>query len=213
VTSVIVVEDHPIYRRGLAQTLDALEDLELRGAFRSMEDLGQSGAVADVVLLDLHLPGLEGAPAVAHLVGEGRKVIVVTGSVELSDVLGALGEGAMGYVSKDAEETQILEAIRTVVGGASYVSPTLAACLLGLTDQELPLTSRERQVLELLAEGASDKAIARELAISIRTVHSHLEAIREKTGKRRRVDLTRFALDRGIVSRREVPGRGGPSPR
>ena len=152
-----------------------------------------------IVLLDLQLPGrLQGPDGVAHLTAQGYQVLVVSASESAADVVQAMGAGARGYLSKQADEAEILRAIHAVAQGRPYVSATLAAYLL---EAPIPITAREREILELVAGGETDQDIAEQLTISIRTVHSHLDRIRDKTGARRRADLTRLAIDRGIIPR------------
>lgn len=201
---VAVVEDHPVFRKGLIQVIDAAPDLRLTGASRSVEELDAKGDTqAKVVLLDLHLPGLRGAAAVAHLCTRGQNVLVVSASEAPADVVEAIGAGARGYLTKQAEETEIVGAIRAVAEGRTYVSATLASYLL---QAPIHITEREREILELVAGGETDQDIAELLQLSVRTVHSHLDRIRNKTGSRRRADLTRFALQQGIVPRSPKEG-------
>jgi two-component system, NarL family, nitrate/nitrite response regulator NarL len=201
---VAVVEDHPVFRKGLIQVIDAAPDLRLTGASRSVEELDAKGDTqAKVVLLDLHLPGLRGAAAVAHLCTRGQTVLVVSASEAPADVVEAIGAGARGYLTKQAEETEIVGAIRAVAEGRTYVSATLASYLL---QAPIHITEREREILELVAGGETDQDIAELLQLSVRTVHSHLDRIRNKTGSRRRADLTRFALQQGMVPRSPKEG-------
>jgi DNA-binding NarL/FixJ family response regulator len=203
---VAIVEDHPVFRKGLMQVIETAEGLELAGAARSVDEFDalQLGDGV-IVLLDLQLPGtrLEGPDAVAHLAGSGHQVLVVSASEQPSDVVQAIGAGARGYLSKQAEETEILGAVQAVAQGRTYVSATLAGYLL---QAPIPITAREREILELVAGGETDQDIAEQLTISVRTVHSHLDRIRDKTGSRRRADLTRFAMERGIIPRRSKEG-------
>jgi DNA-binding NarL/FixJ family response regulator len=203
---VAIVEDHPVFRKGLIQVVEAAPGLELAGVARSVEEftaLRLGGGV--IVLLDLQLPGsrIQGPHAVAHLVASGHQVLVVSASEQPADVVQAIGAGARGYLSKQAEETEILGAIHAVAQGRPYVSATLAAYLL---EAPIQITAREREILELVASGDTDQDIADQLTISVRTVHSHLDRIRDKTGSRRRADLTRFAIERGIIPRRSKEG-------
>jgi DNA-binding NarL/FixJ family response regulator len=205
---VAIVEDHPVFRKGLIQVIEATPDLALAGAARSVEELDaqpQGGGHAQVVLLDLGLPGRTGAAAVAHLCARGQTVLVVSASEAPPDVVEAIGAGARGYLSKQAEEAEIVGAIRAVAEGRTYVSATLAAYLL---QAPIRISEREREILELVAGGETDQDIAELLQVSIRTVHSHLDRIRNKTGSRRRADLTRFALQRGFVPRSPNPKEG-----
>jgi DNA-binding NarL/FixJ family response regulator len=160
----------------------------------------------DVVLLDLHLPGASGADAVEHVARGPAKILVLSAEGKPALVVEAIGAGASGYLTKDADTEEVVAAIRAVAAGGTYVSPTLAAYLLKearapARQPELDLTAREREILGLVAEGDRDKDIARQLYISISTVRTHLDRIREKTGQRRRAELTRLAIEQGIVAR------------
>jgi two-component system, NarL family, nitrate/nitrite response regulator NarL len=202
--TVAVVEDHPVFRNGLVHVIEAAPDLQLSAATRSVEELdARGGTDAEVVLLDLHLPGLEGVPAVAHLCDRGHTVLVVSASEAPADVVEAIGAGARGYLTKQTDEAEIARAIRAVAQGRTYVSATLASYLL---QTPIHITEREREILELVAGGETDQDIAELLQLSVRTIHSHLDRIRNKTGSRRRADLTRFALQRGIVPRSPKEG-------
>lgn len=206
VIRVAIVEDHPVFRKGLMQVVEAAPGLELAGVARSVDEFTALRLGDDViVLLDLQLQGsrLEGPDAVAHLVTGGHKVLVVSASEQPVDVVQAIGAGARGYLSKQAEETEILGAIQAVAQGRTYVSATLAGYLLQVP---IPITAREREILELVAGGETDQDIAERLTLSVRTVHSHLDRIRDKTGARRRADLTRLAIERGIIPRRSKEG-------
>jgi DNA-binding NarL/FixJ family response regulator len=200
------VEDHPVFRKGLMQVVEAAPGLELAGVARSVDEF-TTLRLGDkvIVLLDLQLQGsrLEGPDAVAYLVASGYEVLVVSASEQPTDVVQAVGAGARGYLSKQAEETEILGAIQAVAQGRTYVSATLAGYLL---QAPIQITAREREILELVAGGETDQDIAEQLTISVRTVHSHLDRIRDKTGSRRRADLTRFAIERGIIPRSPKEG-------
>lgn len=199
-----VVEDHPLYRSALVHALSADGRIHIGVTARSVEEFAAyrqpPGAV---VVLDLKLPGVCDAEAVASVVRLGFTVLVLSAYGERADVLGAMAAGARGYLTKDADIDEIRRAVREVATGGSYVSPTLAGYLLNSSRTrygvELPLSDRERQVLALLADGRRDQDIADALAISVRTVRSHLDRIREKTGRRRRPELTRLAIEKGIV--------------
>jgi DNA-binding NarL/FixJ family response regulator len=140
--------------------------------------------------------------------GAGHRVLVVSASDDQSEVLAAMSAGARGYLTKDAEAEEIVRAVRVIAAGDSYVSPTLASFLLDSSRRRnarvrLPLSGREQQVLSLLAAGERDQDIADALFISVRTVRSHLDRIREKTGRRRRSELTRLAIEEGIAQPEE----------
>jgi len=140
------------------------------------------------------VPARETAELVARLNRRGHAVILLSASETQTDVDVALQVGARGYLSKQVEEGELLTAIRTVASGRSYVSTSLAD-----PPSSPRITERERQILELVASGATDRQIAAELKISEHTVHSHLDRLRDKTGSRRRADLTRLAMEQGIT--------------
>ena len=200
-TTIVVIEDHPLMRKGIAEVIERDDEFDLVAVFDSIERYDVAAPVAELCVLDLHLPGVQGAEAVAHVVGHGLRVLVLSAAVARTDVVDALSAGALGYVAKDADEGEIRRALHTVAAGHSYVAPTLASQLLETETSAPELTPREREVLELVAEGASDKTIARELGLSLHTVHSHLDRIRDKTGRRRRAELARLAVDLGVTKR------------
>jgi DNA-binding NarL/FixJ family response regulator len=206
-TRVAVIDDHPLYRQGLAVAIEQAPEMELVLAARSIEDFdARSGPQPDVVILDLHLPGLEGAEAVGHLCQRGLAVLVVSAADDQDAVLDAMAAGASGYLTKDAEASEITTAVAAIAEGGTYVSPALAAYLLRAARTQpkealWALTEREREILRLLASGETDQDIAAQLYISVRTVRSHLERIRDKTGRRRRPDLTRLAIEQGLIGR------------
>jgi DNA-binding NarL/FixJ family response regulator len=198
--SVAIIDDHPLFRQGLAQVFERADDVTLVADAASIEHFDRLQVTADIVLLDLHLPGMEGAQGVAHVCRRGPKVIVVSAAGAAEDVLDALASGAVGYLTKDAEAEDILRAVHAVANGQTYVSPTLASFLISADKQraarlEHQLSPRELEILALVAAGETDRDIARQLFIATTTVHSHLERIRAKTGARRRTQLTRLYLD------------------
>ncbi|HMA46191.1 MAG TPA: response regulator, partial [Frankiaceae bacterium] len=204
---VAVVEDHPLYREALVRELDRAEDLSVVGAAQSVEEYdAKVPERPDVVVLDLNLPGLSGAAAVEHVAAAGVSVLVLSASADEEAVVDALGAGAKGYLSKDADGVELVAAARAVGTGGSYVSPALAGHLLvlGRADRSggmAMLTEREREILALVADGETDQTIAAALHITVSTVRSHLDRIRDKTGRRRRADLTRLAVERAILPR------------
>ena len=202
-----IVEDHPLYRAALAELVAATEGFELDAVAESVARFlvrsGSSGAPADVVILDLRLPGVRDSAAVMELVTTGYKVLVVSAHAGQSEVLAAMAAGARGFLSKEVEGDEIVRALCQIASGDSYVSPTLASYLLSAARQAGPaieLSARERQVLSLVAAGERDQDIAVSLDISIRTVRSYLDRIRDKTGQRRRSELTRYAIEKGVLA-------------
>jgi DNA-binding NarL/FixJ family response regulator len=199
-TSVAIIDDHPLYRQGLAMAIEQADDFMLVADAESVEDFDRRDVTVDVVLLDLHLPGIRGAEGVAHICARGPKVIVVSAAGAADDVIDALAAGAAGYLTKDAEAEDIRRAVRAVANGQAYVSPTLASYLINANKPRAAsldhqLSPRELEILALVAAGETDRDIARQLFIATATVYSHLERIRDKTGARRRAQLTRLYLE------------------
>lgn len=208
-----VVEDHPLYRAALVHALGTSDEMRIGVTAKSVEEFAAyREAPGRVVILDLRLPGVSGAEAVTTVVGMGFVVLVLSAYGARSDVVAAMAAGASGYLTKDADIDEIHRAVRQVAAGNNYVSPALGAYLLTAsrnryTPVQVPLSDRERQVLALLADGGRDQDIAEKLSISVRTVRSHLDRIREKTGRRRRPELTRLAIEKGIVNHQQEDRR------
>jgi DNA-binding NarL/FixJ family response regulator len=198
--SVAIIDDHPLYRQGLAMAIEQAEEFTLVADAESVEHFDRLDVSVDVVLLDLHLPGIKGAEGVAHICARGPKVIVVSAAGAADDVIDALAAGAAGYLTKDAEAEDIRRAVRAVANGQAYVSPTLASYLINANKPRAAsldhqLSPRELEILALVAAGETDRDIAKQLFIATATVYSHLERIRDKTGARRRAQLTRLYLE------------------
>lgn len=197
---VAIVEDHPLYREGLASTIQENAECELVGTFESVGAFEACAEATDVLLLDLHLPDCEGAACVERLRDRATSILVISASADRKSVISAIAAGSQGYLTKAADADEIRRAIRTVTAGDAYVSPQLAEFLLSDARASEPkepfaLTDREREILRLVAEGDTDADISQRLFISVSTVRSHLDRIRDKTGRRRRADLTRLALE------------------
>ncbi|MGA8115098.1 MAG: response regulator transcription factor [Actinocatenispora sp.] len=205
---VCVIEDHPLYRAALVRALSDAPDVTVGTTAGSVEEFAAyHPEPGSVVILDLRLPGVRDATAVVDLVGRGHQVLVLSAHGGQDDVLAAIAAGARGYLTKNSDADEILRAVREVAAHNSYVSPTLASFLLDSSRDRhlragLDLSAREKEVLGLVAAGERDQDIAEALSISVRTVRSHLDRIREKTGCRRRPDLTRLAIRKGIVRER-----------
>ncbi|MGL5861778.1 MAG: response regulator [Phycicoccus sp.] len=207
---VAIVEDHPLYREALSQVFESDAQFDLQLSVSTIEEFSARAPqpLPHVVIVDLHLPGLSGPEGVRRLVNEGFPVLVLSASTNGADVVRCIGEGARGYLSKDAQASEIMAACGAIAAGRNYISPTLAGHLLNTARQRKPampdLSAREREVLRHLALGKTDHAIAERLCISVSTVRSHLDRIRDKTGKRRRADLTRFALENAVGDSADV---------
>jgi DNA-binding NarL/FixJ family response regulator len=221
----VVADDHSIVRQGLRVLLDAEPDFEVVG------DVGDGLAAVqmveqlkpDVLVLDLMLPGLHGlevASQVSRHVPQTRVVVLSMHRAE-SYVLQALRNGASGYVLKEADASEVVHAVREVIAGRRYLSPPLSQraieSYLSKTDESLDLydtlTDREREVLQLVAEGCSTSHIAERLFISPRTVEGHRSRLMRKLGLHTYFDVIRLALRRGIISMEgELPGESPGEP-
>jgi DNA-binding NarL/FixJ family response regulator len=189
VTRVLIADDHPAYRRGLSLMIDGVEDLELAGeaetglhALRLAEELQP-----DVVVMDLRMPELDGIEATRRLsrLAVPPAVIVLTMFEDDDSVFAAMRAGARGYLLKGAEQDEIVRAIRAAAAGEAIFGPEIAQRVIahfatgtGSTSTAFPsLTEREREVLELIAEGKGNATIAHELMISLKTVRNHVSNI------------------------------------
>jgi DNA-binding NarL/FixJ family response regulator len=189
---VLVVDDHPIFRDGLTALLNSLVDLEVVACTDNGEDaiaLVERGGV-DVVLMDLNLPTLSGVEATARISAraDAPAVLVVTMVDDDDSVLAAIRAGARGYVLKGATGEEIAAAVHTVAAGGAVFGPGVAAQILSLSGQPRSnssapsdgLTDREREVLELLADGANNAKIARTLGLTVKTVQNYVSRILDK---------------------------------
>jgi DNA-binding NarL/FixJ family response regulator len=204
---VALIEDHPLFRDALAEVLRSAMSANVVLTAGSVEEYERRlRRPPDLTLLDLGLPGVSGAAAVRRVQATGTVVLALSATYQESSVLEALASGARGYLCKDVDAAEVVTAVRAVAGGGSYVSPRLAGDLLraagtgtSVPRETCPLTPREQEVLGLLGGGETDHGIAKALSISVATVRSHLDRIRDKTGRRRRPDLTRLALEHALV--------------
>ena len=203
----LIIDDHPLFRRGLIETLLNLPGIAVLAETASVEEALELPENPGVVLLDLSLEkgGLMKEGAVEALLKRWphAPILVLTASESKEDLLSMLAAGASGYITKHAKPAELGEALRLVAQGEVFVTPRLASFLLEEDNlrprDEWSLSLREREVLRLVAEGERDQDIAGRLTLSIKTVQSHLTRIRDKTGMRRRADLTRLAIEKGLL--------------
>lgn len=195
---VLVVDDHAVVRRGLVQLLGQADGIEVIGQAADGAEAvaAQASDPADVVLMDLQMAGMDGVSATRALVAADPhvQVLVLTSFSDTDRILGALDAGALGYVLKDAEPDDLIDAVRAVARGESPLHPRAARLLLTARrggPRGAALTPREREVLALVREGLANKQIARRLGISERTVKAHLTAIFAALGVQ---DRTQAAL-------------------
>jgi DNA-binding NarL/FixJ family response regulator len=209
-TTVLIVDDHAVVRAGLKLLVDAEDDLETVGEAGSARDaIFEARSLGpDVVLLDVMMPdqsGLEIIPQLLHENAEA-KVLVLSMQDEPRYVREAFEAGAMGYVLKEAADTELVAAIHEVAQGGRYVHPELGARLIAAESaerkraEEDPLSDREREVLRLLALGHTNQEIAKQLYISVRTAETHRAHIMQKLRLSSRAELVRYALDQGLLA-------------
>ncbi|MDT0321215.1 response regulator transcription factor [Streptomyces millisiae] len=203
--SLLIVDDHPVVRDGL------------RGMFASEPGFTVLGEAADgvaavalaesldpdVILMDLRMPGGGGVAAIAELSGRGARarVLVLTTYDTDSDTLPAIEAGATGYLLKDAPRDELFAAVRAAAAGRTVLSPAVASRLVSAVRSpgNEPLSAREREVLALVAQGTSNREIARELFISEATVKTHLTHLYAKLGVNDRAAAVATAYERGIL--------------
>ncbi|HDR6217141.1 response regulator [Bacillus cereus] len=211
---VLLVDDHTVVLKGLAFFLSTQEDLELVGeANNGKEALVKVGETnPDVILMDLYMPEMDGVEATTYIKKEypNVKVIVLTSFSDQAHVLPALRAGASGYILKDVEPDQLVEAIRSAYKGNIQLHPDIANALLSQTlpveekEEESSiqvdvLTARENEVLQLLAKGMSNKEIASVLVITEKTVKAHVSSILSKLNLSDRTQAALYAVKNGIV--------------
>ncbi|MCM6762982.1 response regulator transcription factor [Rathayibacter sp. ZW T2_19] len=198
---VLIVDDHPLVRAGLAGLVRATEDLVLVGeAAGGEEALALATTLApEVVLMDLSMPGMDGVEATARLrvLVPSARVVVLTSFDDRARVLAALRAGAVGYQLKDADPVAVLAAVRSAAGGDVPLDPRAARALLPASDgsSDAGLSAREEQVLRLIASGRSNKEIARELGIAERTVKVHVGHAFTRIGVRDRTSAALWVRD------------------
>lgn len=205
---ILIVDDHPIVRAGVKRLLATETDIELREATTGKEALTVFRAYRpEIVILDLNLPGVGGLEVIRRLRAEDGKVRIIVFSMHDDSIyaMRALQEGACGYVSKNAPPAQIVEAIRRVADGQSYVGPELAQelAVLNVRAPSHPLedlSRRDLEVLRLLGEGRSLQQIADTLGLSYKTVANNCGQIRTKLGVRRTADLIRLAIQNRMIA-------------
>jgi two-component system NarL family response regulator len=199
---VLIADDHAVVRRGLAAIINLEDDVQVIGevgdgieAVASWRQLRP-----DVTLMDLRMPGMEGVEAIDRIRKEdpSAAIIVLTTFDHDEDIYAGLRAGAKAYLLKDVQPEELFRCIRAVHAGEAYLQPKLAAKLAQRVQDE-PLTEREAQILKLLAEGKSNRAIASSLSISESTVKSHLKTLFVKLDVTSRAEAIALAAKRGLV--------------
>jgi DNA-binding NarL/FixJ family response regulator len=203
---LLIADDHPVVRDGLRGMLANEADFEVVGEAASGAEavLLTERERPDVVLMDLQMPGVDGATATAEITERfpGTRVLVLTTYDTDADILRAVEAGATGYLLKDAPRERLFPAIRSAARGETVLAPTVATRLVNRmrVPAEEALTSREVEVLELVARGSSNADVAASLFISEATVKTHLLHIFGKLGVDDRTAAVVSALERGIIA-------------
>jgi DNA-binding NarL/FixJ family response regulator len=210
VTRILVADDHPIVRSGLRKVLDAQTDMEVVAEAEDGAEAVRKALANDVhlAILDVSMPKTSGIHAAEEL---GRrkpdlKLLMLSMYDSEQFLFQSLRAGASGYVLKSDADHDIVDAVRRTMRGQSFLYPSAVSTLVrdfverGQPDEEFEvLTPRELQVLTLIAEAHSSKEIANELVISVKTVERHRQNILDKLGMSDRVELTRYAIRRGLI--------------
>jgi DNA-binding NarL/FixJ family response regulator len=201
---ILIADDHPVVRAGLAAMLATESDLEVVGMAGTGNETVRLAMELepDLVLIDLEMPGGGGLEAIERLrdADSAARIIVFTAFAREGEIMGAVKAGARGYLLKGAPREELFRAIRTVHAGLSLVEPAIAAKLLRrVREGERALTDREREVLAHLARGAANKEIARALSLSERTVKFHVGSILAKLEASNRTQAVAKARESGLV--------------
>jgi len=210
---ILIADDHGIVRAGLKLLLDRVPDMEVVGeAAEGREAVRLAGDVhPDIVIMDIGMPLLNGLDAASQIVRENERVgiIVLSMHTDESYILRALNAGAKGYLLKDHADEDLERAIRSVASGKPFFSPSIAQALLeeyvglmrqrGLQDSYDLLTEREREVLQLLAEGKSNKEVASVLNVSPYTIETHRTNLMQKLNLHNTAEIVLYAVRKAII--------------
>ena len=208
---VLIADDHAIVRTGLRALLNSEPSMKLvgeaSGGYEAIELAGKSNA--DILVLDISMPDLDGISVTKKIKSQfpGLPILILTVHEDEALLREAIRVGAAGYVLKRAAETELISAIRAIMGGVLYVDPSMVRVLLSdeikptatLPESVEPLTRREKEILKLIAQGYTNRQTAEELNISTRTVEGHRANLVAKLGLRSRVELVRYAREQGLI--------------
>lgn len=213
---VVIVDDHSIFRSGLRADLDATVEVVGEAADVTSAVAAIQASAPDVVLLDVHLPGgsgpdaLGGESVIRGCAGVATRFLALSVSDAAEDVVRVIRAGARGYITKGSSGAEVSSAVHAVAGGDAVFSPRLAGFVLdafgavagetAAVDDELDrLSSREQEVMRLIARGYAYKEVAAELFISIKTVETHVSAVLRKLQLSSRHELTAWASERRLL--------------
>ncbi len=205
VIRLMLCDDHEMVRAGLRSFLDLQPDMEVVAEAGTAEQALAlvPGSRPDIVVLDLVLPGMSGVAALVRLRQDHPDVrgVVLTSHSGEDAVLSAVRAGAAGYLLKDVGPRELADALRSVAAGGSPLHPQVAATVMRrvTAEQRNPLTPREAEVLRLIARGLTNRLIARELALSEKTVKTHVSAVLSKLGLADRTQAALYAVREGLI--------------
>jgi len=217
---VLLVDDHSLFRRGIASVLENHEGIKIIGeAINGYEAIEKTRELSpQVILMDLMMPGLSGLEAIQaiHVESPNINILALTVSENRADLLSAMKFGAKGYVLKNAEPEELVQAVLVISRGGVIISPQMAEGLLGefrvpaaggasesSEATETNLSPREKEILQLLATGASNKQIADNLSISENTVKTHMQNIMEKLQLQNRSQAAAYAIKKGLIKEKK----------
>ncbi len=202
--SIVLADDHTVVRRALRMLLEAETGFEVLAEASDADTAVRYvlGHKPDVLILDLNMsgkPSLEAVPEV-HKASPQTAIVILTMQNETAFAREALQAGVLGYVLKEAADTELVQAVRSAANGETYLQPTLGARLAAEPEGEVDdLSGRETEVLRLIALGHTNPEIAEQLFLSVRTVESHRAHIQQKLRLSTRAELVRYALDRRLI--------------
>jgi DNA-binding NarL/FixJ family response regulator len=209
VTRILIADDHSLVRSGLKRVLEAQPDLRVVAEASDGAEAVEKALAEDVdlAILDVSMPRMTGIQAAAELIKRKPEIRLLMLSMYDSEqfLFESLKAGASGYVLKSAADEDIVDAARATMRGESFLYPSAVNTLVrdyvdrGAEEQPDILTPRELEVLKLIAEAHTSKEIAEQLVISVKTVERHRQNILDKLGLRDRVELTRYAIRRGLI--------------
>ena len=210
---VLLADDHFLVRQGLRTSLSEYPQIEIVGeASNGREAVDKAQRLApDVVLMDINMPDMNGLEATAALRkrGSGARVLALTVHNNKQYILQIIRSGAQGYVLKDTSPDELVRGIQAVQNGEAFFSPSVSGVVLQLLRDEnrasarnsenVPLTPREAQIVKLVATGKTNKEIASELNVNVRTVETQRYQLMRRINVRNAAELTRFAIERGLA--------------
>ncbi len=208
-TRILLADDHTVVRKGIRMILSAQPDLEVVAEAKNGHEAVAEAerTLPDVVIMDVNMEGLNGIEGARRIgdVSPRTRVLALSMHRDAVYVREMLRAGAKGYLVKDADDDALLDAVRAVARGEAYLSPSVADAVLTdyrkhVTNPVDPLTAREREVLQLIAEGNTNKDIASQLNLSVYTVEAHRSRLMEKLNLHSTGDLVRFAIRNGFIS-------------